>query len=103
MPIDTQTPAHSFLRMVDPKNGLAPGDPDQMAACISERVDVEPAPLRLLLGSQALERSLTTPCANTIQASDRRPNLPLRRTFRPEGDMYGPSNPRRHLSKQIIQ
>ena len=100
MPIDTQNPAHSFLRMVRPKNGLEPGDPDQMAARISKRVDVEPAPLRLVLGSQALERTLTTPCANTIQASNRRPNLPLRRTFRPERDMYGPSCPTRHLSKQ---
>jgi NAD(P)-dependent dehydrogenase (short-subunit alcohol dehydrogenase family) len=60
MPIYDQTPAHSFLRMLDPKNGLAPGDPARMAARIIESVDVEPAPLRLVLGSQALEGTLVT-------------------------------------------
>jgi hypothetical protein len=30
MPIYDQTPAHSFLRMLDPKNGLASGDPDRI-------------------------------------------------------------------------
>jgi hypothetical protein len=44
MPIYDQTPAHSFLRMLDPKNGLAPGDPARMAARIIESVDVSPAP-----------------------------------------------------------
>ena len=60
MPIYDETPAHSFLRMLDPKSVLAPGDPARMAARIIERVDVEPAPLRMLLGSQALESTLTT-------------------------------------------
>jgi NAD(P)-dependent dehydrogenase (short-subunit alcohol dehydrogenase family) len=60
MPIYDQTPAHSFLRMLDPKNGLAPGDPARMAARIIESVDVAPAPLRIVLGSQALEGTLTT-------------------------------------------
>ena len=60
MPIYDETPAHSFLRMLDPKNGLAPGDPARMAARIIESVDVEPAPLRMVLGSQALESTLTT-------------------------------------------
>ena len=60
MPIYDQTPAHSFLRMLDPKNGLAPGDPARMAARIIESVDVKPAPLRIVLGSQALEGTLTT-------------------------------------------
>jgi NAD(P)-dependent dehydrogenase (short-subunit alcohol dehydrogenase family) len=55
-----QTPAHSFLSMLDPKNGLAPGDPARMAARIIESVDVEPAPLRMVLGSQALESTLAT-------------------------------------------
>jgi hypothetical protein len=32
MPVYDQTPAHSFLKMLDPKNGLAPGDPARMAA-----------------------------------------------------------------------
>jgi NAD(P)-dependent dehydrogenase (short-subunit alcohol dehydrogenase family) len=60
MPIYDKTPAHSFLRMLDPKKGLAPGDPARMAARIIESVDVEPAPLRMVLGSQALESTLTT-------------------------------------------
>jgi NAD(P)-dependent dehydrogenase (short-subunit alcohol dehydrogenase family) len=60
MPTYDQTPAHSFLRMLDPKNGLAPGDPARMAARIIESVDVEPAPLRMVLGSQALEGILAT-------------------------------------------
>jgi NAD(P)-dependent dehydrogenase (short-subunit alcohol dehydrogenase family) len=60
MPIYDKTPAHSFLRMLDPKNGLAPGDPARMAARIIESVDVEPAPLRMVLGSQGLEGTLAT-------------------------------------------
>ena len=54
------TPAHSFLRMLDRKSGLAPGDPARMAARIIESVDVEPAPLRMVLGSQALASTLAT-------------------------------------------
>jgi hypothetical protein len=37
-----------------------PGDPARMAARIIESVDVEPAPLRMVLGSQALESTLST-------------------------------------------
>ena len=59
-PAYDKTPAHGFLRMLDPKNGLAPGDPARMAARIIESVDVKPAPLRMVLGSQALESTLTT-------------------------------------------
>ncbi|HMD90143.1 MAG TPA: SDR family oxidoreductase [Anaerolineaceae bacterium] len=60
MPVYDDTPAHSFLKMLDPKNGLAPGDPARMAARIIESVEVEPAPLRMMLGSQALNSTLTT-------------------------------------------
>ena len=61
LPVYDGNPAHSFLRMLDPKSGgLAPGDPARMAARIIESVDVEPAPLRMVLGSQALESTLTT-------------------------------------------
>lgn len=59
-PVYDATPAHSFLKMLDPKNGLAPGDPARMASRIIESVGVNPAPLRLVLGSQALETTLTT-------------------------------------------
>lgn len=60
LPVYDQTPAHSFLKMLDPQNGLAPGDPARMATRIIESVDVEPAPLRMVLGSQALESTLAT-------------------------------------------
>ena len=60
IPVYDGTPAHSFLKMLDPKNGLAPGDPARMAARIIESVEVEPAPLRIMLGSQALNSTLTT-------------------------------------------
>jgi len=58
MPIYDDTPAHGFLRMLDPKEGLAPGDPARMAARIIDSADVEPAPLRIVLGSQALKSTL---------------------------------------------
>lgn len=50
---------HSFLNMLNPANGLAPGDPNRMAARIIESVDVNPAPLRMVLGSQALAATIT--------------------------------------------
>jgi NAD(P)-dependent dehydrogenase (short-subunit alcohol dehydrogenase family) len=60
LPIYDGTPAHSVLRMLDPKSGgLAPGDPARMAARIIESVGMEPPPLRMVLGSQALQSTLT--------------------------------------------
>jgi hypothetical protein len=55
MAIYDHTPAHSFLRMLDPKNRLVPTDGDRMAARIIERVHVEHAPLRLVLGHRLWE------------------------------------------------
>jgi hypothetical protein len=49
------TSAHAFMKMFDPKNGLAPVDP----ARIIESVDKEPAPLRMVLGSAALESTIS--------------------------------------------
>lgn len=60
MPEYDATPAHSFLKMLDPANGQAPGDPARMAARIIESVEVNPAPLRMVLGSQALKSTLST-------------------------------------------
>ncbi len=60
LPAYDDNPAHSFVKMLDPKNGLAPGDPARMAARIIESADVEPAPLRIVLGSVALTSTLTT-------------------------------------------
>jgi NAD(P)-dependent dehydrogenase (short-subunit alcohol dehydrogenase family) len=59
-PAYDDNPAHSFLAMLDPANGLAPGDPARMAARIIDSVDIEPAPLRMVLGSQALQGTLAT-------------------------------------------
>lgn len=53
-------PAHAFLKMLDAANGLAPGDPVRMAARIIESADKEPAPLRMVLGSQALACTIST-------------------------------------------
>ena len=60
MPEYDGNPAHSFLGMLDASNGLAPGDPVRMAARIIESVDTHPAPMRIILGSQALANTITT-------------------------------------------
>lgn len=49
---------HGFLHMLDASKGLAPGDPVRMAERIIESVDQEPAPLRIVLGSQALSATI---------------------------------------------
>ena len=57
-------PAHAFLKMLDPNNGLAAGDPVRMAERIVETADKteatgeNAAPLRIVLGSQALQATL---------------------------------------------
>ena len=58
LPAYDGNPAHSFQTMLDPANGLAPGDPARMAAAIIASVDQEPAPLRIILGSQALQTTV---------------------------------------------
>jgi len=60
LPAYEGNPAHAFQKMLDPANGLAPGDPVRMASRIVESVDQEPAPLRMVLGSQALENTIST-------------------------------------------
>ena len=60
MPEYNGNPAHAFLAMLDPENGLAPGDPVKMAERIIESVDLEPAPLRMVLGTAALTNTITT-------------------------------------------
>ena len=49
---------HGFLNMLDPSKGLAPGDPAKMAVRMIESVDIEPAPLRQVYGSQALAATI---------------------------------------------
>lgn len=60
MPEYEGNPAHGFLKMLDASNGQAPGDPVRMAARIIESAQHEPAPLRLVLGSQALAVTIST-------------------------------------------
>jgi NAD(P)-dependent dehydrogenase (short-subunit alcohol dehydrogenase family) len=60
MAIYDGTPAHAFQAMLDPAAAPAPGDPALMAARIIETVEREPAPLRLVLGSQALRATIDT-------------------------------------------
>jgi hypothetical protein len=103
MPIYDQTASYSFLRMLNPKNGLTPGNPDRVAARIIETVDVEPAPLRLVLGSRALDGTLTTR-ETALPASKHRPNSPLRRTYRRRHEiLWHFLTHHDHLSKQMIQ
>ena len=60
MPEYDGNPAHSFLKMLDAANGLAPGDVARMAARIIESVEKEPAQMRMVLGSQALASTIST-------------------------------------------
>lgn len=50
---------HGFLNMLDASKGLAPGDPVKMAERIIESVDKTSTPLRMVLGSQALDATIT--------------------------------------------
>lgn len=60
MPEYDGNPAHNFLGMLDASKGLAPGDPVRMAARIIESVGKDPAPMRMVLGSQALTSTIST-------------------------------------------
>lgn len=60
MPEYDNNPAHSFLNMLDPSKGLAVGDLALMATRIIESVYKEPAPLRMVLGFQALASTIST-------------------------------------------
>lgn len=53
-------PAHNFLNMLDASKSLAPGDPVRMAARIIESVELEPAPIRMILGSHVLASTIST-------------------------------------------
>ena len=44
--------------MLDASKGLAPGDPVKMVTKMIESVKIEPAPLRMVLGSQALRATI---------------------------------------------
>ena len=56
--MDEYESCHGFLNMLYASKGLAPGDPTKMAQRIIESVDMEKAPLRMVLGSQALSATI---------------------------------------------
>lgn len=58
LPEYADNPAHAFRAMLADDAPPAPGDPALMATRIIESVDVSPAPLRMVLGSQALDSTL---------------------------------------------
>lgn len=60
MPEYDGNPAHSFLAMLDASIVLAPGNPAEMAKRIIESAEITPAPLRMVLGSQALASTIAT-------------------------------------------
>ena len=60
MPEYDGSATHAFLKMLDPKNGLAPGDPAKMAARIIESAETEKPLLHMVLGSQALKATIAT-------------------------------------------
>ena len=60
LPAYADNPARSFEKMLDPANGLAVGDPARMATAIIDSVDKNPAPMRMVLGSQALDSTIST-------------------------------------------
>ncbi len=59
IPAYAGTPARSFEKMLDPANGLAPGDPARIATAIINSAEQQPAPLRIVLGSQALDTTIS--------------------------------------------
>jgi hypothetical protein len=86
---------HSFLRRLDPRNGLAPGDQEQMFA-------LGPSRLRLMLLSLAFGGFPEDPVQTDASFEDRR-KAPSRGTFRPGRDIYSIFFTRYdHLSKQLI-
>ena len=60
LPAYAGNPARFFEKILDPANGLAVGDPARMAAAIIDSADQQPAPLRMVLGSQALDSTIST-------------------------------------------
>lgn len=58
MPEYDNTMAHAFLKMLDPENGWAHGDPNKMASRIIEVADKDATQLHLVLGSQALQATI---------------------------------------------
>lgn len=60
LPAYAGNPAHAFQAMLDPVNGLAPGDPVRMATGHHRQHRYPPRPLRIVLGSQALASTLDT-------------------------------------------
>jgi NADP-dependent 3-hydroxy acid dehydrogenase YdfG len=84
MPEYNGNPAHNFLGMLDASKGLAVGDPARMAARIIESVDKDPAPLRMVLGAQALVSTIST-LKTRIEDYEKQTELAASTDF-PEGE-----------------
>ena len=69
--------------MLDPANGLAPGNPVRMAAAIIASVDQQPAPLRIILGSQALQTTVSV-LKDRIASFEAQTDLAASTDFPPE-------------------
>jgi hypothetical protein len=82
MPEYDNTPARAQLRILDPANGLAPGDPTRMAAAIIASVDQDPAPMRMIVGSQALQCTLTV-LKDRVAGFESQTELAVSTDFRP--------------------
>jgi NAD(P)-dependent dehydrogenase (short-subunit alcohol dehydrogenase family) len=94
MPECDDNPAHAFRAMLDPSAPPAPGDPARMAARIIESVELDPAPLCVVLGAP---RPLTAPSARSASGSPTsspRPGSPPPRTSHLGSDRLAASYPR---------
>jgi NAD(P)-dependent dehydrogenase (short-subunit alcohol dehydrogenase family) len=82
LPAYEGNPAHAFQAMLHRANGLAPGDPARMAATIIASAGQEPAPLRIILGSQALKTTISV-LADRIAGFEAQASLAVSTDFPP--------------------
>jgi hypothetical protein len=92
LPAYDGTPAHGFLAMLNPANGLAPGDPARMAATIIASAAQEPAPMRMILGAQAPKTTVGV-LKDRIASFEARADLAARQTSRLANDQYPAHRP----------
>jgi NAD(P)-dependent dehydrogenase (short-subunit alcohol dehydrogenase family) len=99
MPEYDDTPARAPLRILNPASGLAPGDPARMAAAMIASVDQEPAPLRLMLGSEALQNTLKA-LRDRIARFESQTELAAATDFAP-GEQRGHGTPQRTATSHV--
>lgn len=76
MSVYENTPAGEVRRAVAAGAFPLPGDPDKMAQAMIDSVDIEPAPLRLTLGSDAY-RDVRAALAGRLAALDAQRDVAL--------------------------